>query len=280
MRYRCFICLGGPRPALEKLRARIDAKPSVIDRPARASLDLVLMSDSEDYEAVCRAVDEQGLACFVRKEAVFSEEEIEAAELVSVEGVRWLSDTFDEYEEPMYLDGGRCAACGRGAAHLREPLRLRPAKMPARRHLLRVPPALVLASSKLADLVRSERWSGVKVSRAHEVGAGVPSERYYQLEITSVLPPMDASSYERSCIPEFCERCRRLGYQLVGERPVYPPGVLKDASDWNFSSEWLAPHFVGCPVLVVRRRVAGAIEGIEKLRLAPVRLTDGREGRV
>jgi hypothetical protein len=53
MRYRCHIVLGGPRAILEKLRARIDTESPVVDRPARASLDLVLMSDTAEYEAVC-----------------------------------------------------------------------------------------------------------------------------------------------------------------------------------------------------------------------------------
>ncbi len=48
MSYGCFIILGGPRPILERLKAEIRAKQPVIDRPARASLDLVLMDDTAE----------------------------------------------------------------------------------------------------------------------------------------------------------------------------------------------------------------------------------------
>jgi hypothetical protein len=213
-----------------------------------------------------------GLSCFVRKEAVFAPEEIAGAELVTAQGTRWLSDTFDEYEEPEYRDQGRCAVCGRGATGLRRPLRIRPGKMPARGHLLRIPPAILVVTAKLAEIIRDQGWSGVRLGRVHEAASGVPSERFWQLEITSVLPPMSRKSYERSCIPDHCASCKRHGYQLVGEVPIYSRGVLENACDWNYSTEWLAPHAVGCPELVVRGRVARSLARIDKVRWFPVRI--------
>lgn len=163
MNYRYHLILGGPRPILEQLKGEIRAKPPVVDRPAKASLDLVLMGNTPEFETVQRYIKQYKLSDFTRKEAVFEDAEIASAPLLDLGGCSWLSDTCEEYDEPDFTDEGRCDRCGRGATALRTPLSLSPNKVPARANLLRIPPVLVIAATSFAMLVRKKQWSGVRL---------------------------------------------------------------------------------------------------------------------
>jgi hypothetical protein len=103
-----------------------------------------------------------------------------------------------------------------------------------------------------------------------------PSKDHYQLVITSVLPPVHPSRAPvRSPTPDFCERCRKLGYQSPERQPFYGRSVLDVAGDWNVSVEWTALHYVSCPDLICSRRVVHALMKLDRhQRWIPVKLLD------
>jgi hypothetical protein len=175
----------------------------------------------------------------------------------------WIEDCDPRVDKPEYTGADACPKCGKGTRELARPLTGAFRKF-RKRHLLHYPPAILIASTSFARVIERRGWTGVRPRPVLERATQKESKDVCQLEITSILPAMHPSApIERTCIPDFCPVCRKLGYRLRGWQPVYSRSVLESAADFNFSSEWLAEHYVSCPELICSREVVTYLLQVE-----------------
>lgn len=169
-----------------------------------------------------------------------------------------------ELDSLEYANEGKyqCTACGRGFRRLRTKLRLGNGSLRGS-HVVRIPPDVVVISSKVRHLHEIEGWTGADLRELLSSETSTGGD-FVQLEVGNVLPPMAlAARIERSQIPKFCEECRRLGYRLADRIPRYPEESIEYFCDWNFSVEWLSENFVSLPLLICSRRVANSVRKLE-----------------
>lgn len=265
--------IDGSHDELEALLARAALKGKVIDYPAGSVVYVNVVVGTPEFTRLESCIPTFDVE--VRRYSILegSADELATSELFSNVGCRWIEDDERQVDPPKYSGTDFCPECGKGSRDHKIPLR---GKLGGFRkyHLVRKPPALVLVSLKLASIIESNGWSGVELRPVIDRKTDQPSDLFKEAWITSILPRMDASAgIERFRPSPFCEKCRRIGYQLSGRQPVYASSVLEVAADWNLSTEWLAPHFVPCPKLICSRRVVHELLKLEpKQNWIPVKL--------
>ena len=262
MKTTVFMSVGGDKPLLESLAKRLGLKCKIVKYPARHRMNFSLEKGSAEHAIAEDFVKKHDLALFTREEIRATHEEVKAAEYLSLERCSWIEDDDTTFEPPPYSLRDACRHCGKGALELTGSL-VGDTKRFRGSHLIRIPPGLVLGSMKLAELITS--WSGPELAPVIDRKTGRESEHVRQLRITSILPPMHVDArIERSVIPEHCDICRRLGYQMSSRQAYYSRKDLAHAADWNLSREWVAPHFVSCPQLICSQRVVVELLRLEK----------------
>ncbi len=267
--------IDGKRTHLEELLIRAGLRADIKDYPACSCVFLETIAGSDQQRRLEASL--RGSKLDVGRTSYYqaSPEELRTKPLFTDFGVRWTDDYYQVVAEPVYSRRDTCSQCGKGALELGEPLcvyvdRLKDA------HFTRVPPGLFLGSRNLAGLAKNEEWNGLRVGPVCDRKTGETSSALYQLVITSTLPPRHPTGAPvRSPTPDFCEKCKKLGYQSPGVQPIYSRSVLDVACDWNLSAEWVAPHYVSCPELICSRRVVHRLLELEPgQEWIPVKLVD------
>ena len=250
-------------------------RAEVKDYPACSCVFVEVLAESDQKRKLEERIRDFKVEVGRRSFFQASPQELRTEPLFTDYGVRWTDDRFQIVTKPIYTGRDTCPQCGKGALELAEPLRVHANKLEDA-HFTRVPPGLFLGSRAVRDLADHEGWSGLRVEPVLDRKTGEPSEVLFQLVITSTLPPRHPSGAPvRSPIPDFCEKCRKLGYQLPGVQPIYPRRVLDVARDWNLSVEWVAPLYVSCPEVICSQRVVHKLLELEPWQeWIPVKLVD------
>lgn len=256
--------INGDRPTLEHILGTTGVRGVIKDYPACAALFAEVDRGTAREVEFERELKKHALRSSRMNFFFPTEEELQTCEFFQAGTSGWVFESDDVVAKPVYSSRGACPECGKGRMELTEPLRVDTQKI-AHAPLVRMPPALFLASMSVVELAGREQWTGLDFRPVIEQTTGTESNRFRQAVIMSTLPPMHRSGAPiRSPIPRSCERCRRLGYQLPGPQIVYSAEVLKVAKDWNLSQEWTAAHFDSVPSLICSRRVVHSL-----LKLVP-----------
>lgn len=257
------------REQFDELNSLLEKAGRIKDFGAGPSMQIEVLVGSPDHKAINRFLERYNINPLTFENYQASPEELVSEPFFSDSLCRWIEDCDPSVSWPLPYSGkDACPECGKGMMELTQPIKGNWQKK--KRPLYRVPPALVVGSAGLAELIRENEWTGVEICPVIERKAKHESERYFQLKITSILPPMHSSApIHRSIIPDFCPRCRKLGYQLPYKEPClhYSREITKAAKDWNLSSEWLAPHYVSCPRLICSRHVVHELLKLDKFLL-------------
>jgi len=270
-----FISVLGPRTDVERFRIEAGLTEPIVDRPGGSTMDFEIDAETPKYAKAEELIKRYQLDPFRRRRVESTPEELATADLFSNVGCGWIEDDEDTLSAISVTGEDACPHCGKG---IREHADLLRGAMRSLRkyHLVRKPPPWILGSTQLVGLIQKRAWSGVEVRPIIERTTGQKSEEFCELWVTSVLPSMHASGgLERSPVPDFCEKCRKLGYQLKGRQLVYARSVLPKAADFNLSSEWWARHYVSGPDLICSRSVVHELLKLEpSQKWIPVRLVD------
>jgi hypothetical protein len=266
--------IGGSRQDLEELLRFIGGKAEILDG-VRCRMYITLERGTPEQRTTEEFLAARALDVGRRSELTASKDELTSTELFSNVGCCWIEDDEDTLSPVSITGEDACPQCGKGIRAHADPLRGAMRSL-GKYQLVRKPPPWVLGSTRLCELVRVHGWSGVEVRPIIERTTGRESNEFSELWITSVMPRMHPSAgIERLKPSEFCETCMRLGYQLTGRQPAYGRSVLEVATDWNLSTEWLAPHFVPCPKLICSQRVVQELLRLEPTqKWIPVRLVE------
>lgn len=265
--------MNGQRKVLDAVLRQVRISGYVKDYPACSTLYTNVIAGTEEQRGLEENIQRHSLRA--NRISYFSPtpEELSSCELFSSEACRWTDDVHEVVDPPPYTGKDACPECGKGSLELSGLLTVDVAKLKDA-DLVRVPPGLVLGSARLVEMIREQSWTGLETRPIVELESGKESEVFRQLWLTSIMPPMHPTApLRRSPIPDSCERCRRLGYELPEVTPVYGERVAAVAADWNLSLEWTAPHYVSCPELICRRRVVHALLKLEPSQVwLPVKL--------
>jgi len=273
-----YLHVHGTRARLEELGAQLTHPFTIEDYPARSMLAVCVPKDSRDHLITRDYAERFSLDMACRVEVRASPEELQSAAFFSDAGGAWYENDDEVFDPPQCTEDGRCPSCGRGAMQLACPLTAAVKEIPGR-HLMRLDPHLLVASAKLVNSLKTERWSGALPRPILDRTTGRESRRSSALEVTSILEPMLAEApIERSCIADHCDACRRLGYQYAGDQLAYDERVLANAKDWNFSAEWTGPGYLSFPQLVCSRRVVQRLVELQPSHMwVPVDLREARQ---
>lgn len=247
----------------------------LVHYPNRSAIYLRTVAGSETDHIVEDYVKQHQLDVGRFSELRASAEELVTEPLFSCFGCSWTDDMHKIVAKPAYSGRDACSNCGKGGTELTAPLEVYTRKL-NRAHFVRIPPGLFLASSKLVETATEKRWAGLTFAPVLERGTREVSDKYQQLIITSILPPMHASTpIVPNGWPEPCRICRRLGFKIDAWQPIYDRSVLQTVADWNVSEEWLAPHAVSCPQVICPRVVVHVLCDLEPYQSwIPVKLVD------
>ena len=270
-----FYALCGNRRHVEELRSAVGLTHPIVEMPGGSTLDFELLVGTPQQAKAEELIKKYKLDPFRRRRVEATSDEIATARLFSNVGCCWIEDDENTLDPVSVTGGDTCLRCGSGIREHADPLRGAMRSL-RKYHLVRKPPPWVLGSTRLVALVRQHGWSGVDVRPVIERTTGRESEEFSELWITSVLPSMHTSAgIERFKPSESCETCMRVGYQLPSRQAAYARRVVDIATDWNLSTEWLAPHFVPCPKLICSRRVVHELLKLEpSQKWIPVKLVD------
>lgn len=253
----------GPKTLLRDLKRLCGLPKRIVDYGPICAFYPTVYEGSEEDLVLQRFVSEHDLDLRFHEVYEADPEELATGELFKLSYAPYIEAGFSGITKVAYTGQGRCPSCGRGTVELAKPIRLHPRilKWP----IIRIPPALIIASFEVIELAQQHGWTGFKVHDVIDRQTKAVSSGAFQIEVTSILPPMPpAAPIERSTIPDHCELCHKLGYQYGAIQPIYSREVLDVAQDWNFSTEWLASHYVSCPFLICRRRVVEQLAKLDK----------------
>lgn len=273
---RIRFSLRGSKPIVESVAPALrPSKVKVEHYPFGSVLRLQVLEGSPEHAQVERLIQEYELDVSRYETLEASADELKNELFFQNSLSKWIDDTSTSIDKPLYTGSDACPVCGKGAMQLASPLTGKWQSF-RRSGLRRYPPALIVASTSVGQHIEKSGWTGMRVRPVLERKTRSESPDMCQLEITSILPPMDASAQiERSCIPEFCPVCRKLGYQLSDFRPVYSRKSLEPAADFNWTSEWLAPHYFSCPRLICSRAVVTYLMVVVRaMRWIPLKYVD------
>jgi len=267
--------IDGSHEDLRALLAYVGLNGSIIDYPARSVTYITLVTGTAEHASLESNINKFRVGVRRYRTLEASPEELASCTLFSNVGCRWIEDDESALEPPQYTGSDACPECGKGQREHVVPLTGKLTSL-RKSHLVRKSPALVLVSSRLAALFEAPKWSGVEIRPVIEKTTGQESELFREAWVHSILPLMHPSAgLERSVVPQFCEWCKRVGFQLTSRQPVYAAAILSSAADWNLSTEWTAPHFVPCPKLICSRRVVHELLKLEpSQKWIPVKLVE------
>ncbi len=249
----------GHRATLEKLADVAEIKLTIHEYPARSATCFTLTSDSKAAKKVESFLNDNDLDIGRHSSYRSSPEEIDNSCLFKNAGCYWLDDMYEVMNKPDYTDVEACKHCGKGSLETHSPLRGKLSKL-GKADLIRLPPGLVIISKRIRDLFDEHQWTGATFRPVIDSATDQESSEFFQLWITSTLPPMHATApIEHNGTPDACVYCKRYGYMLGKPQPIYANKVLEVVEDWNFSQEWLAGHAVSVPSLICTQRVVKEI---------------------
>ncbi len=257
-----FISVLGIRSDIEELKHSAGMENAIVDMPGGSTIDGEFISGTKEYSEAEATIKRYNLDTFRRTWFIPTVKEICDAALLELEGY-WLDDMYEVINKPDYTGVEACRYCGKGSLETHAPLSGKLTEIKGL-DLVRLPPGLVLASNRLKDLFDEHQWTGAEFRPVIDSATDQESEEFFQLWITSTLPPMHATApIEANRFPDACVYCKRFGYRLDKPQPVYADKVLEVAEDWNLSHEWLAPHAVSVPHLICKQRVAQEMKKLE-----------------
>lgn len=265
----------GPRAVLEELQRFAGIEGELVDYPARSALYVKTLAGSKQDRIIEEYISRFHLDAGRYAQVTASPEELATEALFNSEGGSTTDDMGKVVAEPAYSGRDACPHCGKRGIELLEPLRVFVKKL-RNAHLVWSPPGLFLGSTRLADTIREQAWTGVDFATVLDRATGEPTDAYVQLIILSVLAPMHPSvEITLNGIPNPCQVCRGIGYRRVGWQVPYARSVLETAADWNVSSEWLSPNAVSFPELICRQRVVHELLKLDpRQKWIPVKLVD------
>ena len=245
--------------------------------PSRESYPLELEVGSEPFKILVQDLQPRPdlLGAVVKVERSYNKKDLETSELLVWRPINQaIEDDYyalypnrvakTELEEvgPLYR---RCPICGVPLKQVRD-LVLNKTLM-GKRHLSHTYSFEMVISSHMAQVLKDYGLTGFELRTTRHYKKGYKNEpALYQLVPDSSLPPMSSPPTEFESVQR-CPDCHRttqfirrtyywgmIEYRQEGAI-YYPEAVLKEAKDFNYTSEWIGERRVAHPYVVITQRV-------------------------
>ncbi len=282
-----------------RIKSRLVFRPEEVDR-LRGLFDslgvevegkimgiVYLFIDDERYPRLMDELSRMGIRASEIRTKQFPEKELDSAEFLDMGpagywGYPQPEDEMDAWQRASYDLSTACPKCGYGAIQDR-PFLIKGEPKFGRNDILALNWTYeFLVTDRLRKLIEDAGLTGAEFWPLLRYKKNIPVPGYSQLHVINTLPPMSPNTeIVDSKLPEaHPERCscgkfgRRRAFDPIFGMPVpirYERKSLRDAKDFNLSSEWLG-LFDARPKRIVSHKVYQLFSsyGIKRVVFEPV----------
>lgn len=221
-----------------------------------------LDTKSVEYENLIKILNEEGIEFLEAQEDIFSEEEVENAELLRMIPRSYCGypkpDSDNRYREVSYDLNTRCKKCLQGSIQ-NKPFHILKPKM-GKKDIMGLHWVYeFIITTRFKQLIEQERLTGCEFWPVIDYRSKTEVEGVHQLFVTGTMPCMSEKANVVQAKDVVACECGKLGYTISGMY-TYDREMLSNISDFNKMIEWLGGAYSTWQAIIVTKRVYDLIK--------------------